>query len=277
MEHRNHSPEAETGVAVDFVAKVKEKAAQLKAEQQVKENATRLGVQKTEPQNLTPLTSESPEIIRKSSRAGIAATLALGLMACSAAAAATGYMYISKKGPFAPEESKTAVEQTPPETEPSPKEAITTEVHNNADLEKVLQAENIRATAKDFEFPTEKPQLHARALMFNLDSAPEDNEKVSYSWLPVRNRITKVNDKELLVAIKVINSYIKENPSKHIAPEGLSYRASAIDPEDPSIMYFYYDCRDKVNSDLLGQIGLKNPQKPSKILWGISFSMPDCE
>ena len=276
MEDRKYSPEAETGVAVDFVAKVKEKAAQLKAEQLVKKNATRLGVQKTEPQNITPLTSESPERIRKSSRAGIAATLALGLMAGSAATA-TGYMYISKKGPFAPEESKTAVEKKPPEAEPTPKEAITTEVHNNADLEKVLQSENIRATAKDFEFPTEKPQLHARALMFKLDSAPEDNEKVSYSWLPIRNRITKVTDTELLVAIKVVNPYIRNNPYRHIAPEGLSYRATAIDPEDPSIMYFYYDCRDKVNSDLLGQIGLKNPQKPSKILWGVSFSMPDCE
>lgn len=275
MEHRKHNPEAETGVAVDFVAKIKEKAAQLQAERhQAEENTARLGNQKTELQNLTPLASESPERIRKNSRAGIAATLALGLMA-SSAATATGYMYLYKKGPFAPVELPaitTPAYSSDPNNEND--NSTPTEVLTNEDLQRSLSTQKISATDKDFAFSTPRPQLHAKALMFKLI---KNGENIEYEWKPVRERITRVHENQALIAIKIVNPYVKDNPQKHFAPEGLPYRASTVDPKDPTIMYFYYDCNDKKNSDLLGQIGLKNPQNPKKLLWGVSFSIPDCE
>ncbi len=274
MENRKFNPDAETGVAVDFVAKVREKAAQIQAEQQTRENAARLGVQKTVPQNLTPLASESPERIRTSSRAGIVATLALGLMA-SSAATTTGYMYLYKKGPFAPVEMPAVT--TPASSSDNNNENDNNspaDVLTNEDLQKSLAAQKISATDEDFDFSTSRPQLHAKALMLKF---LKNGDTIEYEWQPVRERITRIDDNQALIAIKILNPYVKDNPQNHIAPAGLPYRASTIDPKDSTIMYFYYDCNDKKNSDLLGQIGLLNPQNPKKLLWGVSFSIPDCE
>ncbi len=277
MENRKHDPDCETQMPEDFAARVRKKAAQLKEQQDARASAEKLGSQKTERLNPTPLTSESPELIRKSSRTGMAATLAMGLMASSAATTA-GYMYLNKKGPFAPVDMPVVTaSSSAPETDENPKDAEPEEVNTNEDLQKILKANNVRATDKDFDFTTERPQLHAKALMFKVENTPEDGGTMRYSWVPVRNRITRSGEKELLVAVKIINSYVRDNPARFIAPEGLSYRARAVDDKDPTVMYFYYDCRDKKQSDLLGQIGLTNPQNPKKLLWGVSFSIPDCE
>lgn len=274
MENRKFNSDAETVGAVDFVAKVKEKAAQIQAEQQTREHAARLGFQKTEPQNLTPLASESPERIKKSSRAGIAATLALGIMT-SSAATATGYMYLYKKGPFAPIEIPAVTTPASSSNKNDKNDnSAPTEILTDEDLQRSLSTHKISATDKDFAFSTPRPQLHAKALMLKLI---KNRENIEYEWKPVRERITRVDENQALIAVKIVNPYVKDNPQNHIAPEGLPYRASTVDTNDPTIMYFYYDCADKKNSDLLAQIGLLNPQNPEKLLWGVSFSIPDCE
>lgn len=279
MSERKFNPEAETCAPRDFTEKVRMEAERLRGEQErqrAEREAARLGSQKTEKINTTPFASENPDRVRKSSRAGIAATLALGLMASSAATTA-GYMYVYKKGPFAPVEIPAPPSATAAGSEKPAQDGAPEEVTNSNDLRKILESKNIRATDKDFDFATEKPQLHARALIFKVENKPDESENIKYSWVPVRNRITRVNENELLVAVKIINKYVKDNPSLHLAPEGLSYRASVADEQDPTVIYFYYDCRDKIQPELLGQIGLKNPQNPKKLLWGVSFSIPDCK
>jgi hypothetical protein len=42
-------------------------------------------------------------------------------------------------------------------------------------------------------------------------------------------------------------------------------------------MYFYYNCKDKPQPEILGQIGIFNPSNPRELIWAKSFFIPQCE
>jgi hypothetical protein len=227
-----------------------------------------------------PESPEQPEQqieqTRKSIGCGAIATLCLG-MAASGAVGTMSYLYITKQPPFAPLDVNTAVSAAPAPSSAPDSDAANMEksepINSNQDLKNALKKHKIAVAAQDFAFETERPELQAKAL-YMTSAAAADHD---YDWRPVRERITRTGQPELLVAVRVLNPNLGDNVYEMIVPEGLSYRAKARDPHDPSIIYFYYHCADKKGqSNLLAQLGIKDPQKPRRLLWGKSFLISDC-
>ncbi len=206
-------------------------------------------------------------------------------LASGGSVATLGYQYINKKFPFAPE-SSASVAPTDSNEIPTgdtsgdaPDNADLPEmISSNEDLSRALKKHQIRATDQDFDFETARPELQAKAVYLmppkNADAAPENIN----NWRPVRERISRINQNETLVAVKIINPNLGRDAHKLIVAEGLSYRARTTDATDPSIIYFYYNCQDKKGeASLLAQIGIKDPVRPRKLMWAKSFMLPVCE
>jgi hypothetical protein len=220
---------------------------------------------------------EQVEQTRKSIGCGAIAVLCLG-MAASGAVGTMSYLYISKKPPFdtvdvagaaSTASNSNVMTDTPPED--ATNSAVT--IRSNQDLHEALLKHELTVTARDFGFETERPEFQAKALYLTSASAADDH----YNWRPVRERITRTGQPELLVAVRILNPNLGDNYFNLLVPEGLSYRAKAADPKDPSIIYFYYHCSDKNGqSNMLAQLGIRDPQKPRKLLWGKSFLVSDC-
>lgn len=224
---------------------------------------------------------------RKGVGCSVIAVMCLSL-ASGGSIATLGYQYINKKFPFEPASSasvaQTSVGPSESASAEAPDNADTPEmIRSNQDLKTALQKHGIRATAKDFAFETARPELQAKALYLippkETDSGAADAATGNVNnWHPVRERISRINQKETLVAVKIINPNIGRDAYKLIIAEGLSYRARSIDANDPSIMYFYYNCQDKKGeAALLAQIGIKDPLHPKKLMWARSFMLPVCE
>ena len=232
----------------------------------------------SETTNQTP----GPQVTEVRKNTGCGILVALGIsMAATGAVGTVGYLYIAKKPPFADETASVASSGGPALTAPdnsSSSPELPEMIYSNQDLKKAMQKHKIGAKAQDFEFETDRPELQAKAITLRPQSDSDNAENSSYSWKPVREKITRVDQEELLVAVKIINPYIGDNAYDLIVPEGLSYRARTVDPNDPSIMYFYYNCRDKKGGETqLGQIGIRNPANSKKLMWAKSFLIKSCE
>jgi hypothetical protein len=225
---------------------------------------------------------------RKSTGRGVLAALGLS-MAASGAIGTFGYMYVTEQFPFAPKPTSGAVTGGLPNSSANVKDAApvmpeTPEtIQSNQDLKMALQIHKIRASARDFEFGPDHPGIQAKAVILipkeSPEGAPDARAEFRYSWQPVKDRITRTDQKEMLVALKFLNTnIIAADAHKLIVPEGLSYRARTVDATDPAIMYFYYNCQDKKGEQaLLAQIGIKDPIHPKKLMWAKSFMLPTCE
>lgn len=224
------------------------------------------------------LPGQQIEQTRKSIGCGAIATLCLG-MAASGAVGTMSYLYISKQPPFnqldlnSPAATASATSATAETGSASAQSEKSESIHSNQDLKAALRKHKISVAAQDFAFETERPELQAKALYLTSAAAADHD----YDWRPVRERINRTGQPELLVAVRVLNPNLGDNVDEMIVPEGLSYRAKASDPDDPSIMYFYYHCADKKGqSNLLAQLGIRDPQNPRTLLWGKSFLISDC-
>jgi len=237
--------------------------------------------------------SKEIEETRKSTGCGVIAAICISL-AAGGSVGTLGYLYVNKEGPFAPETmasvfpqistsglipsaSASASASSSANTPENPD--IPEIIRTNQDLKLALQTQKIMASAKDFDFETKRPELQAKAVFLTPSANTDDTvESNKYSWKPVRERITRTDQKELLVAVKIINSNVGNDAFRLIVQEGLSYRARTMDDKDPSIMYFYYNCQDKKGEKaLLAQIGIKDPLHSKKLMWARSFMLPICE
>ncbi len=221
---------------------------------------------------------------RKGVGCSVIAVMCISL-ATGGSIATLGYQYINKKFPFAPD-SSAGVTQTEASGVPSGSASaessdntdIPETIRSNQDLKNALQIHKIKATAKDFDFETGRAELQAKAVFLLPQETPDSSTGSQFRWRPVRERITRTDQKELLVAVKIINPNVGANAFRLIVPEGLNYRARTMDEKDPSIMYFYYNCQDKkTEASLLAQIGIKDPVHPKKLMWARSFMLPVCE
>lgn len=281
---RKYNPEAETKVPEDgsFVEQVKKEAERIRLENEKarteRESQRNLENKTTELDITPPFGVKSPEDIKKGARAKIAALLSAAVIGTGTAGTGA-YAYITQQGPFAPEEPQEKNEPVVNTVEKTNTERheIPDEVKNNQDLQNALESQNIFADAVDFNYPTEKPQLHARVLNLKLNPELDGASGPGYEWIPVRNRVTELNQKEIIIAVKVVNRYVMEDAQSLLHPKGFSYRAKTVDPKDPSVTYFYYNCADKENPNMLAQIGLQDPTNPRKLLWARSFDIPACE
>lgn len=281
---RKYNPEAETQVPEDgsFVEQVKKEAERIKLQEQMiqAETDSRNNLEnKTTELDLTPPSGvKTPKKIKQSSRANIAAILSAAVIGAGVASTGT-YAYITRQGPFAPEQQQrnsapktNKLDIDKPQTPSVPKE-----VKNEEDLKNALESENISADDSDFNYPTEQPQLHARALNLKLNPELDGASGPGYEWIPIKNRITELDQKDIIIAVKVVNRYVMEDAQSLLHPKGFTYRAKTVDPKNPNITYFYYNCADKENPSILAQIGLQDPTNPRKLLWARSFDIPACE
>jgi hypothetical protein len=231
---------------------------------------------------------EKIEEVRKKSKVGVflAVTGILAGLAGSAAIVNYALNQASNNSPTKPNSNKKTTSEVPPPVLEYPGYSPSLqEIKGDADLIETLKELNIRATAEDFEYETDRMQLHAKALILN----PETQSDKPYSWIPVTQRITRTDQPEILVAVKGINFAVKYELPKYIRPDGLSYRAktrdidlsnendAAISEGDETIMYFYYNCKDKPQPEILAQIGIFNPSNPKELIWAKSFFIPQCE
>lgn len=145
------------------------------------------------------------------------------------------------------------------------------EIYTDKEFNEKLEKYNIRATSENFNYQTQ--QLHAKALMLKVDK--EDN--INFSWLPITEQITRTKEENLVVAVKITNPNLQENPLNSIRTKGVKIRAKVVDKSDPKTIYFYIDCKDKVSSDQLAQISIANPKNTKKNIWVRSFLLPDCK
>lgn len=237
--------------------------------------------------------SSRPEVLNKEmnkevekirSGIGCGAIMAICVGFATAGAIGTfGYMYMNKQGPFDTTEKKpTSGEENESGSNVPPLESVNPkapeEIYSNSDLKKNLLAFGIQAHAEDFDFETARPELQAKALYLVVEESKEKNSDKKMVWKPINQRITGIEAKELLVAIKIVNPYISDKPQESIVPEGLSYRARTADDEDPTIMYFYYNCKDKKGEqNMLAQIGIKDPSRPKRLMWARSFNISACD
>ncbi|MEZ4087581.1 MAG: hypothetical protein R3B71_04600 [Candidatus Gracilibacteria bacterium] len=190
------------------------------------------------------------------------------------------YMYQTKQGPFAPDEKTTTVE-TPPKETPEEKPLI---IENDEDLKRVLEKENIKATAEDFEFDTGRPALHAKTLrLVVVEEGP--NTKPTYKWKPIipipgKEHIEEgIKDPQLLVAVQFINPYAQRLLKKVVNPGPGAHRyiARTPDSDDPNIVYFYFDrCTNREQEHALARIRIQDPQDAKSHIWYQSFNIPKC-
>lgn len=223
-----------------------------------------------------PVIRETPEQLQKSVRLKI--VLSIGWVCMVGSAAGTvGYYYVTKQGPFAPEE-KPVVTAPTASGNPDPYPEAPTEIRNNKDLELSLKITGIRATKDDFEFEAGLSGIHAKAVRLNpIVGNPNLGTKDSYTWEAITERITPSKKSELLIAVRVTNPYVKDNMNEGTIPDGYRYIARSLDPEDPAIMYFYYNrCTHPEPAGALAQIGMPNPVKPKELMWARSFKIPAC-
>ncbi len=279
---RKYNPEAETQVPKEesFVEQVKKEAERIRKENeraQAERDSQKNLENKTTELDLTPPSGvKSPKNVRQNSRGKIVALLSAALIGTGAAGAGV-YAYINKKPATEQQKQKSEPVDNTVEKTRTERPEIPDEVRNNQDLQNALESQNIFADGADFDFPTEKPQLHARALNLKLNPELDGASGPGYEWIPIRNRVTELDQKEIIIAVKVVNRYAMEDAQSLIHPRGFSYRARTVDPKDPSVTYFYYNCADKENPNILAQIGLQDPTNPKKLLWARSFDIPACE
>lgn len=244
-------------------------------------------IHSSRPESL-PLPSDEKKVeeIRSGVRSGIGCGAVLATcigLAASGAIGTLGFMYAKGQSPFDSTDKKTTsgeIDESDSTIAPveSSKLDVPVVIYSNNDLKTNLNALKIKATAQDFDFETSRPELQAKAVYLVVLNGPENKSDKQLVWKPVNQRITHIDEKELLVAVKIVNPYISDKPYESIVPEGLSYRARTSDEDDPTIMYFYYNCRDKKGAEnMLAQIGIKDPSRPKRLMWARSFNIPSCD
>lgn len=197
------------------------------------------------------------------------------------------YMWKTQQGPFAPKES--SVETAPTvTTNQEDRYEVPLEIKTDKDLQKALEQQGIKAKPEDFEFDPGRSALHAKVLRLTLIAGNDRlGVKPSYIWQPVLpaergkpNIERDIERSQLLVAVQFINPYAQRLMDKVVnpGPSAHKYIAHVADPDDPNIVYFYFDrCINREQEHALARIRIQHPENPQKHVWYQSFDIPKCQ